>query len=75
MLFDRSLVLGPDSVVELTIEGHQAAVVSVDGITMGSMEPGETITCTRSPRKARLVTFDLRDNLAVLKSKLGIADR
>lgn len=75
MLFDRSLVLGPDSMVELTIEGHQAAVVSVDGITMKSMEPGETIMCTRSPRKARLVTFDIRDNLAVLKSKLGIADR
>lgn len=75
MLFDRSLVLGPDSVVELTIEGHRAAVVSVDGNTMVSMEPGETITCTRSPHVARLVTFDIRDNLAVLKSKLGIADR
>lgn len=75
MLFDRSLVLRPDSIVELTIEGHRAAVVSVDGITVASMEPGETITCTQSPRTARLVTFDTRDNLAVLKSKLGIADR
>ncbi len=75
MLFDRSLVLGPDSIVELTIEGHHAAVVSVDGITMVSMEPEDTITFTRSPRTARLVTFDIRDNLAVLKSKLGIADR
>lgn len=75
MLFDRSLVLGPDSIVELTIESHRAAVVSVDGNTMLTMEPGETITFTRSPRIARLVTFDTRDNLAVLKSKLGIADR
>jgi NAD+ kinase len=75
MLFDRSLVLGPDSVVELTIEGHRAAVVSVDGNTVASMEPGDKITCTRSPHVARLVTFDTRDNLAVLKSKLGIADR
>jgi len=75
MLFDRSLVLGPDSIVELTIEGHRSAVVSVDGNTMLQMEPGETITCTRSTRVARLVTFDTRDNLAVLKSKLGIADR
>lgn len=75
MLFDRSLVLGPESIVELTIEGHRSAVVSVDGNTMATMEPGETITCSRSPRTARLVTFDTRDNLAVLKSKLGIADR
>jgi NAD+ kinase len=75
MLFDRSLVLGPDSIVELTIEGHRSAVVSVDGNTVASMEPGDTITCTRSTHVARLVTFDTRDNLAVLKSKLGIADR
>lgn len=75
MLFDRSLVLRPESVVELTIESHRGAIVSVDGNTMASMEPGDTITCARSPRTARLVTFDTRDNLAVLKSKLGIADR
>lgn len=75
MLFDRSLVLRPDSVVELTIEDHRNAVVSVDGNTMHTMAPGDTITCTRSPHVARLVTFDRRDNLDVLKSKLGIADR
>ena len=75
MLFDRSLVLRPDSVVELTIEGHRDGVVSVDGNTMHTMSPGDTIVCTASRHVARLVTFDRRDNLAVLKSKLGIADR
>ena len=75
MLFDRSLVLRPDSVVELTIEDHRNGVVSVDGNTMHTMSPGDTIVCTRSAHVARLVTFDKRDNLAVLKSKLGIADR
>ncbi len=75
MLFDRSLVLRPDSVVELTIEGHRSAVVSVDGNTLVTMAPGDTIVCRRSPRIAKLVTFESRDNLAVLKSKLGIADR
>ncbi|MFT7475443.1 MAG: NAD+ kinase [Verrucomicrobiales bacterium] len=75
MLFDRSLVLGPDSEIELTIEGHRSAVVSADGNTLMTMEPGETILCRRSPHTARLVIFDTRDNLAVLKSKLGIADR
>jgi len=75
MLFDRSLVLRPDSVIELTIEGHRSAVVSVDGRTLVTMSPGETITCRRSPRTAQFVIFDERDNLAVLKSKLGIDDR
>ena len=75
MLFDRSLVLRPDSVVELTIEGHRDGIVSVDGNTMHTMSPGDTMVCTASNHVARLVTFDRRDNLGVLKVKLGIADR
>ena len=75
MLFDRSLILGPDSEIELTVEGYRAAVVSVDGNTLIDMAPGDAITCRRSSRTARLVVFDARDNLAVLKSKLGITDR
>ncbi len=75
MLFDRSVVLRPDSVIELTVEGHRPAIVSVDGNTLVTMAPGDTIVCRRSPRTAQLVIFDTRDNLAVLKSKLGIEDR
>ena len=75
MLFDRSLILGPDSVIELTVEGHRPALVSQDGNTVATMKPGDTITCSRSHRLARFVIFDARDNLGVLKSKLGIADR
>ena len=75
MLFDRSLVLGPDSVIELTVEGHRPAGLSYDGNMVMVMEPGQTITCSRSHRVAKFVIFDARDNLAVLKSKLGIADR
>ncbi len=75
MLFDRSLVLGPDSVIELTLEGHRPASVSQDGNSVLTMTSGDTLVCRRSSRSARLVIFDTRDNLAVLKSKLGIADR
>lgn len=74
MLFDRSLVLGPDSIVELTVEGHRSAVVSHDGNTVFTMQAGETIVCKRAEHVARLVIFNPRDNLAVLKSKLGIPD-
>jgi len=75
MLFDRTLVLEPETIVDLTVEGHRAAVVSVDGRTIADMAPGETIRCTRSPRVVRLVAFDRREHLVVLKSKLGLADR
>ena len=74
-LFDRSLVLRPDALVELTLVDHRQAVVSVDGNTMHTMDPGETIVCTQSVRTAKLITFDRRDNLAVLKAKLGLPDR
>ena len=75
MLFDRTLVLEPDSEIALTVEDHRSAIVSVDGHTMLHMNPGDTLLCRRSPRVARLVTFGARDHLAVLISKLGLADR
>lgn len=74
MLFDRTLVLDSESEVSLTVEGHRSAVVSVDGNTMLDMQPGDTLVCSRSPRVANLVTFGERDHLAVLISKLGLAD-
>ena len=48
MLFDRSLVLGPESVIELTLEGHRPALVSQDGNTVLTMTPGETIVAPLS---------------------------
>lgn len=75
MLFDRTLVLEPETIIGLTVEGHRSAVVSVDGRTIADMKPGETIRCTRSPRVVRLVAFGRREHLVVLKSKLGLADR
>ncbi len=75
MLFDRTIVLGPESEIELTVDGHREAVVSVDGLTMRSMEPGQRIVIRRSERTARLVTFGRRDHLGVLTSKLGLRDR
>lgn len=75
MLFDRTVVLGPDSEIGLTVEPHRSAAVSVDGNTMVHMQPGETLVCARSPHVARLITFERRDHFAVLRSKLGLSDR
>jgi NAD+ kinase len=75
MLFDRTLVLDPHSTLHLQVVGHRPATVSADGRNLATLEPGDALTCTASPRTARLVTFGDHDFLAILKSKFGLADR
>jgi NAD+ kinase len=75
MLFDRTLVLDPHSTIHLEVVGHRPATVSADGRNLGTLEPGDALTCTASPRTARLVTFGEHDFLAILKSKFGLAER
>lgn len=75
MLFDRTLVLDPHSTLHLEVVGHRPATVSADGRNLGTLEPGDALTCTASPRTARLVTFGEHDFLGILKSKFGLSDR
>ena len=75
MLFDRTLVLDPHSTLHLEVIGHRPATVSADGRNLGTLRPGDSLTCTASPRTARLVTFGEHDFLGILKSKFGLSDR
>lgn len=75
MLFDRSMVLDPHASLRLEVTGHRPATVSVDGRNLGTLEPGDALTCTASPRTARIVTFGDHDFLGILKSKFGLSDR
>ncbi len=75
MLFDRTLVLDPHSTLHLEVVGHRPATVSADGRNLGTLRPGDALTCTASPRTARLVTFGEHDFLGILKSKFGLSDR
>ncbi len=75
MLFDRTLVLDPHSTLHLEVVGHRPATVSADGRNLGTLGPGDALTCTASPRTARLVTFGEHDFLGILKSKFGLSDR
>jgi len=75
MLFDRSLVLSPDTVVRLTVDGHRAATVSVDGRRIAVLGDGDAIECTAAPSSVRLVTLGRRSFHRVLKSKFGLNDR
>jgi NAD+ kinase len=75
MLFDRALVLAPDSDLKLTVAGQRPATLSIDGRTLGTLEEGDAITCTAAARSARLVVLGKRDFLHILKTKFGLADR
>jgi len=75
MLFDRSLVLEPDTLLRLTVSGHRPASLAVDGRMVAELVPGEGIECTASPHPARLVTFGPRDFHRILKAKFGLSDR
>ena len=75
MLFDRSLVLAPSTVIKLTVDGHRLASVSVDGRRIGTLGDGDFVECTESPYSARLVTFGPRRFHRVLKAKFGLNDR
>ncbi len=75
MLFDRTLVLEPEALVRIVVQGHRTATLSVDGRNLGELGEGDAITCTAAPCSARLVTFGPRDFLQILKTKFGLNDR
>ncbi len=75
MLFDRALVLTPDTEVRLEIRGDRPATVALDGRSIGELEVGDAVTATAARRSARLLTFGDRNFHSILKAKFGLADR
>lgn len=75
MLFDRSLILNPETVIRIEVVGHRPATLSVDGRNLGELREGDAIECTAAPHPARLVSFGERDFLGILKAKFGLTDR
>lgn len=75
MLFDRSLVLDAEEEVRATVSDDRPVLLTVDGIELGELAPGDVVTCTGGPRPARVVTLGPRDFHQILKAKFGLADR
>lgn len=74
-VFNRTMVLAPDTEVSLTVEGHRAAVVSLDGRQALTLEPGQSVMCRASDVEANFLVSGRRDFHSVLKEKFGVADR
>lgn len=75
MLFDRSLVLASDEVVELDVTGTRPVGLAVDGEYMGVLQPGDRIVCRESTYPASFVKVGGQSFHRVLKSKFGLSDR
>lgn len=75
MLFDRALVLQPETEISLTVRGHRDAHLSVDGRSTGLLSDGDSIVVRKAEHSARLVTSGGPDFHQILKSKFGLADR
>jgi NAD+ kinase len=75
LVFDRSLVLGPDEDLEMTLLEGRAAAVVLDGSKVVPLSAGDSVTCRGAAERARLVTFGEIDFHAVLRDRFGIADR
>ena len=75
LLFDRSLVLGPDEALELTVLDGRPAELVVDGTSRGVLETGTKVGCRPGRHDARLVSFGESHFLRTLKAKFGLPDR
>ena len=75
MLFDRSLVLSPNEVVEIEVAGHRRADVAIDGQPCSVLERGDVVRCSPSDATANFVRFGAYRYHQILKSKFGLTDR
>ena len=75
MLFDRSMVLRPDTEIRISVVGEREANLSVDGRSVAALRDGDVMIATRSEVIARLVTSGSGGFQQVLKQKFGLKDR
>ena len=75
MLFDRSLVLDATETIRFVVTDARSVTVTADGLELGELAAGDTVTCSAGPRPARIVTLGPRDFHQILKAKFGLADR
>ncbi|MYA84552.1 MAG: NAD(+)/NADH kinase [Acidimicrobiaceae bacterium] len=75
MLFDRSVMVAPETQLQLEVLSDRGAVLSVDGRRLAELNQHDEVVCSASRNPARLVTFGTRKFHQVLKTKFGLNDR
>ena len=74
-LFDRSLVLSPDEMVEAEVMGHRPVVLTVDGRRVASLIEGDIVRCRPAAQDALFVRYGRRRFHQILRAKFGLTDR
>jgi len=75
MLFDRSLVFDASEEVRVEVIDERPAALTIDGVELGMLQRGDSVTCSAGATDARLVTLEPRNFYRILKTKFGLADR
>jgi len=75
MLFDRSLVLGPNEEIRLEVLDGPPTAMTLDGREYGELVPGDVAVVMAGEQPARMVTFAPRDFHQLLRDKFHLADR
>jgi NAD+ kinase len=70
LAMDRSLVLGPDQVVTVSVQAARPAVLVVDGREVGRLSPGTDVVCRLAPDPLRIVTLGERTFAGTLRNTL-----
>jgi NAD+ kinase len=75
MLFDRTLLLGPEEELAFVVRGPGVVAVTVDGGEVGELDTGDRVVCRAAQAPARMVTVVPRDFHQILKAKFSLPDR
>lgn len=75
MLFDRPLVVSPDTDVRIEALGDNDVSVVVDGRTTAMLTQGDVVLATGADVATRMVTSGTRRFHDILKAKFGLQDR
>ena len=71
-MFARALCLPPTSKIVCTVTLDRPAGVSADGVVVGTLDPGNSVTIERGPSRARFITLAKRSYLQTVKAKLKL---
>ena len=74
MNFDRSLVLGPDEHLQMTIAGTRPVDLAIDGRRVASLSANDTVTFAPDTCTAHFVRFATPKFHQILRSKFGLSD-
>jgi NAD+ kinase len=75
MLFDRSLLLRPETHIRIEVVGAREANLSIDGRSVAVLGEGDALAATEADHAALVVTSGTRGFHEVLRHKFGLKDR